>query len=199
MTLLDDFLADPTSRFATVAMADTNGLLRGQMVSTSSLKGIAKNGMGMAPAQLSLELLGSLPHGRRRGRGPQQHHVVADRAHQRTRLGGGRHRPGHRQHPGGTTRAPPVHPDDDDGVRQSLSSLVRALGYEVRTYACAADFLADACDPPDCLLTDVQMPQMDGDQLQAELLALHDAIRETYFAPPPEASAPATQTQVQGV
>jgi len=61
--------------------------------------------------------------------------------------------------------------DDDDGVRQSLSSLVRALGYEVRTYACAADFLADAGDPPDCLLTDIQMPQMDGDQLQAELLA----------------------------
>jgi len=55
MTMLDDFLADPASRFATVAMADTNGLLRGQMVSTSSLKGIAKNGMGMAPAQLSLD------------------------------------------------------------------------------------------------------------------------------------------------
>jgi glutamine synthetase len=52
---LDDFLADPASRFATVAMADTNGLLRGQMVSASSLKGIAKNGMGMAPAQLALD------------------------------------------------------------------------------------------------------------------------------------------------
>ncbi len=52
---LDDYLADPSSRFATVAMADTNGLLRGQMVSVSSLKGIAKNGMGMAPAQLSLD------------------------------------------------------------------------------------------------------------------------------------------------
>jgi glutamine synthetase len=55
MTLLDDFLADPASRFATVAMVDTNGLLRGQMVSTGSLKGIAQNGMGMAPAQLSLD------------------------------------------------------------------------------------------------------------------------------------------------
>ena len=52
---LDEFLADPASRFATVAMADTNGLLRGQMVSASSLKGIAKNGMGMAPAQLALD------------------------------------------------------------------------------------------------------------------------------------------------
>jgi glutamine synthetase len=53
--MLDDFLADPGSRFATVAMTDTNGLLRGQMVSTSSLKGIAKAGMGMAPAQLGLD------------------------------------------------------------------------------------------------------------------------------------------------
>lgn len=52
---LDDYLADPASRFATVAMADTNGLLRGQMVSVASLKGIAANGMGMAPAQLSLD------------------------------------------------------------------------------------------------------------------------------------------------
>lgn len=52
---VDDYLADPVSRFATVAMTDTNGLLRGQMVSVSSLKGIARNGMGMAPAQLALD------------------------------------------------------------------------------------------------------------------------------------------------
>ena len=52
---LDEFLADPASRFATVAMTDTNGLLRGQMVSKSSLEGIARNGMGMAPAQLALD------------------------------------------------------------------------------------------------------------------------------------------------
>jgi len=52
---LDAFLADPASRFATVAMTDTNGLLRGQMVSASSLRGITKNGMGMAPAQLALD------------------------------------------------------------------------------------------------------------------------------------------------
>lgn len=52
---LHDFLADPASRFATVAMTDTNGLLRGQMVSVGSLKGIARNGMGMAPAQLALD------------------------------------------------------------------------------------------------------------------------------------------------
>ncbi|NUB46435.1 glutamine synthetase [Fertoebacter nigrum] len=52
---LENFLTDPGSRFATVAMTDTNGLLRGQMVSASSLKGIARAGMGMAPAQLALD------------------------------------------------------------------------------------------------------------------------------------------------
>lgn len=52
---IDEYLADPASRFATVAMTDTNGLLRGQMVSTGSLTGIAKNGMGMSPAQLALD------------------------------------------------------------------------------------------------------------------------------------------------
>ncbi len=52
---LETFLNDPASRFATVALADTNGLLRGQMVSARSLQGILKNGMGMAPAQLSLD------------------------------------------------------------------------------------------------------------------------------------------------
>ncbi|PSJ55556.1 glutamine synthetase family protein [Kumtagia ephedrae] len=52
---VEDYLADPASRFATVAMTDTNGLLRGQMVSAGSLRGIMKNGMGMSPAQLALD------------------------------------------------------------------------------------------------------------------------------------------------
>ena len=52
---LDAFLNDPASRFATVALADTNGLLRGQMVSARSLAGTVKHGMGMAPAQLALD------------------------------------------------------------------------------------------------------------------------------------------------
>lgn len=52
---IEDYLADPASRFATVAMTDTNGLLRGQMVSVASLRGIAKNGMGMSPVTLALD------------------------------------------------------------------------------------------------------------------------------------------------
>ena len=52
---IDEYLADPASRFATVAMVDTNGLLRGQMVSAGSLRGIARNGMGMSPVTLALD------------------------------------------------------------------------------------------------------------------------------------------------
>jgi glutamine synthetase len=52
---LQSFFDDESSRFATVALVDTNGLLRGQMVSARSLRGILKSGMGMAPAQMALD------------------------------------------------------------------------------------------------------------------------------------------------
>lgn len=62
--------------------------------------------------------------------------------------------------------------DDDDGVRTSLASLIRSLGYEARCYGSALDFLAagESTDP-DCMIADIQMPHMTGDQLQAELIA----------------------------
>ncbi|MDE2446946.1 MAG: glutamine synthetase [Alphaproteobacteria bacterium] len=53
--IIGDYLKDKSSRFATVAMADTNGLLRGQMVSVSGLPSLLKNGMGMALPQLALD------------------------------------------------------------------------------------------------------------------------------------------------
>jgi glutamine synthetase len=52
---LQTYMTDPNSRFATVAMADTNGALRGQMVSIASLSGILKAGMGMSPVTLALD------------------------------------------------------------------------------------------------------------------------------------------------
>ncbi|AMJ61014.1 response regulator transcription factor [Bosea sp. PAMC 26642] len=62
--------------------------------------------------------------------------------------------------------------DDDDGVRTSLASLVRSLGYDVRSYASAPAFLNDReIGDPDCMISDIQMPQMTGDELQAELIA----------------------------
>ena len=63
--------------------------------------------------------------------------------------------------------------DDDAGVRNSLSSLVRSLGHEVRAYGSAEDFLTDEdAGVPDCVVTDVHMPHMSGEQLLAVLAAL---------------------------
>ncbi|RBI83652.1 glutamine synthetase [Rhodosalinus halophilus] len=42
-------------RFATIAVVDTNGLLRGQKVAARALPGLMEHGMGMAPAQLALD------------------------------------------------------------------------------------------------------------------------------------------------
>ena len=53
--MIDDYLKAEGSRFATAAMTDMNGLLRGQMVSVKALASIVKNGMPMAPAQLALD------------------------------------------------------------------------------------------------------------------------------------------------
>jgi glutamine synthetase len=51
----EDYIAKFGRGFATVAMTDTNGLLRGQLVSTASLAGILRDGMGMAPVTLALD------------------------------------------------------------------------------------------------------------------------------------------------
>ncbi|ABS62707.1 response regulator receiver protein [Parvibaculum lavamentivorans DS-1] len=60
--------------------------------------------------------------------------------------------------------------DDDGGVRTSLTSLVRSLGYQVRAYTSAREFLDDKQSPePDCMIADIQMPHMTGDRLQAVL------------------------------
>ena len=60
--------------------------------------------------------------------------------------------------------------DDDRAMRDSLSWLLDSVGLRVRSYATAAEFLADH-DPaqPGCLVLDVRMPGMCGLDLQAEL------------------------------
>ncbi|MBW6396898.1 response regulator [Roseomonas sp. HJA6] len=60
--------------------------------------------------------------------------------------------------------------DDDEAVRSALSSLLRSLGYAVRGYGSAWDFLEDRDhDDPACMILDVQMPGMTGAELQARL------------------------------
>src|SRR3954463_534714 len=61
--------------------------------------------------------------------------------------------------------------DDDESVRESLPDLLRELGFDVRAFASAEDFLASDCiGATRCLLADVAMPGMSGPDLQRQLL-----------------------------
>ncbi|MCP1971769.1 MULTISPECIES: response regulator transcription factor [Bradyrhizobium] len=62
--------------------------------------------------------------------------------------------------------------DDDVGVLKALSRLLRAGGYEVKSYARPQEFL-DQHDPaiPGCAVLDVAMPSLDGLELQQALTA----------------------------
>lgn len=60
--------------------------------------------------------------------------------------------------------------DDDDGVRDSLTVQLEANGYKVENFASAVGFLERAAAmPPGCVISDVQMPDMDGMELQQRL------------------------------
>jgi two-component system, LuxR family, response regulator FixJ len=60
--------------------------------------------------------------------------------------------------------------DDDRGVRDSLSLLLRSVGIDNVAYASAADFLAGySSDRICCLVADIRMPGMNGLELQREL------------------------------
>jgi FixJ family two-component response regulator len=60
--------------------------------------------------------------------------------------------------------------DDDDDVRGSLDSLLRASGFSVRSFASPEEFLActDA-DQAACLLLDIRLKDADGLDFQQEL------------------------------
>jgi two-component system, LuxR family, response regulator FixJ len=60
--------------------------------------------------------------------------------------------------------------DDDEAVRESLSALLEANSYTVRTFELARDFLGAAPTlRPGCLVADIRMPEMDGLELQQHL------------------------------
>ena len=60
--------------------------------------------------------------------------------------------------------------DDDDSVRDSIEALLISAGFAVRTFASAMEFLAAATEPSGCLIADIRMPDMDGLELQQEIV-----------------------------
>jgi FixJ family two-component response regulator len=60
--------------------------------------------------------------------------------------------------------------DDDECARRGLARLLRAAGHDVREFAPADEFL-DAQQPESsgCVLLDLRMPGLSGEELRAEL------------------------------
>ena len=67
--------------------------------------------------------------------------------------------------------------DDDNSMRSAVLALVRSAGYEARSFASAEDFL-DSADAQGsaCVITDIQMPGMDGIELKQHLMASRNAV-----------------------
>lgn len=61
--------------------------------------------------------------------------------------------------------------DDDEGVRKSLKRLLHAADYEAEVFNSAADYLARPPHArPSCVIVDVQMPGLNGIELQEALI-----------------------------
>lgn len=84
--------------------------------------------------------------------------------------------------------------DDDDDVRVSITELLRSAGLRAETFATAREFLGrERREGPSCLVLDLQIPGMDGLDVQRELtrsgesmpiifLTAHGDIRATVKA-----------------
>jgi len=60
--------------------------------------------------------------------------------------------------------------DDDLSFREGVSSLIRAAGWKVETFASAEEFLArPRAEAPSCLLLDLQLPDLSGLDLQKRM------------------------------
>ncbi|MGA8480862.1 MAG: response regulator transcription factor, partial [Chthoniobacterales bacterium] len=67
--------------------------------------------------------------------------------------------------------------DDDESLRTALMRLLRASGYEVRTYASAGDFLLNKPESaPGCVVLDVRMPGPSGFELQEAIAKLDESL-----------------------
>jgi FixJ family two-component response regulator len=72
--------------------------------------------------------------------------------------------------------------DDDTSFLRATSRLLKASGFEVKTFASAADFFAQRDqDATGCLVVDLQMPGMDGLELQAALARTHNPLATLFL------------------
>jgi FixJ family two-component response regulator len=61
--------------------------------------------------------------------------------------------------------------DDDESVRESLEGLMRSVGFAVKTFPSAEEFLkSEQVRDTSCLIVDLRMPGMSGLELQRRLV-----------------------------
>lgn len=64
--------------------------------------------------------------------------------------------------------------DDDESVRKSLERLLAASHYRIELFKSASEFLSRSAHPgPSCVVVDVQMPGLNGIDLQKALIERH--------------------------
>lgn len=64
--------------------------------------------------------------------------------------------------------------DDNVAVREALLSMLRASGFHVESFATPAEFLArPRSDEPSCLVLDIELPEVNGLDLQEQLARTH--------------------------
>jgi FixJ family two-component response regulator len=75
---------------------------------------------------------------------------------------------------------PPISPptviiiDDDPAMRESISSLIRSIGFQAKTLSSVDEFRKSGRpNGPACLVLDVRLPGQSGLELQRELAASH--------------------------
>lgn len=60
--------------------------------------------------------------------------------------------------------------DDDESVRRSVGFMLKTSGFMVESFESGAEFLKEVRSlDPGCVLLDIQMPEVDGLEVQAEL------------------------------
>ena len=77
--------------------------------------------------------------------------------------------------------------DDDESVREALTSLMSSLGYDAVPYSSADEFMRSAergCTA--CIITDVNMPGMTGPQLHQQLMESGERIPTIFVTAYPD-------------
>jgi FixJ family two-component response regulator len=80
--------------------------------------------------------------------------------------------------------------DDDASFRRATTRLIKSLGHAVAAFSSAEEFLqSESLHDTVCLISDVQMPGMDGFELQNRLLSQGRRLPIIFISAYPESKA----------